>query len=105
MDRFCRWRDYTNISFVAVVHTEGAWFLKLQIFLNLVIVISGVKFVVKFRILRYTLDWNVARLGYVPNEPGIDIHNINCVIPDLLDSVRRESKYLVILDISEDVII
>ena len=48
------------------------------------------------------MDWEVARCGDVPNEPGIDISNINSAIPDLLYRHNRSISILIIGSVRED---
>ena len=48
------------------------------------------------------MDWEVDRFGDVPNEPGIDISNINSAIPDLLPRHNRSISNLIIGSVRED---
>ena len=102
MDRLCGWRNNTNVGFVTVVDTEGVWFVEFVKLLYLVIIISWVLFVVEIRILRHSLDWEVAWLGNVPNKPGVDIVKVNRVISDLRRCLLHGNINIVIHVIIKD---
>ena len=56
------------------------WLIEFEIPLNMIIIISGILFVVKIWILRYPLDRYIAQLGNVLNKPGVNIGEINGVV-------------------------
>ena len=102
MDRLRGWRNNTNVGFITVVDTEGVWFVEFIKLLYLVIIIPWVLFVVEIRILRHSLDWEVAWLGNVPNKPGVDIVKVNRVVADLRHCPLLENINIILLVIIKD---
>ena len=79
--------------------------MKLVELLNLVVIISWVQLLVKVRILRNTLDGNVTRLWNVLNTSGIDVGEINCIVPDFWREVLKIDILVLLQNILEQQVV
>ena len=79
--------------------------MKLVELLNLVVIISWVQLLVKVRILRNTLDGDVTWLWNVLNKPGIDVGEINCIVPDFWREVLKIDILVLLQNILEQQVV